>query len=413
MKRKVKELLASFEFSMKSGFWYSRMLVFFSFFARKHSPKNTYHFLLPPPGNGNVGDQAMVDSFINHLGIECVLIVEDKHKFKSTNRFLPESKIVEIPNLIFGTFFQNMSAIYTLLKLSREMKSFSVIGADVMDGYYNVRESVNRLFLLRVINLLGIETRITGFSWSPNAKDAATDLLRKISTQTKLCVRDPNSVRRLNSLRISTVTEVADLVFADDSLEFAANIQSWLDSSDKPFVTVNISGLGVQQNGEYSAHVSQYKLVVDALRIKGYRILILPHVFRVGDGDLKVSADLFETSCTSEDLLIIEPLTPAQERQMLKAASFVITGRMHVSILALSVGKPVIALETAGKVQGLFDLFELGNYCLVRTTEFGEETVQMINLLEQEYSTVCQLIQKKIPEIRQLSLLNFTGMDLL
>jgi polysaccharide pyruvyl transferase WcaK-like protein len=159
-------------------------------------------------------------------------------------------------------------------------------------------------------------------------------------------------------------------------------------------------------------YIQQYKLIVHYLHSKGFRILVLPHVFRTGDGDLEVSDDLFSSSCRFDDLLITEPLSPAQERKLFRAVAFAITGRMHVAILSLSAGTPVIALETMGKVQGLFDLFDLRDYCLERSVGFGNEVIHRIELLEKDYLSVCELIQDRIPEMRKLSLLNFADLDL-
>jgi colanic acid/amylovoran biosynthesis protein len=411
--RRVKSTLDGLEYSFKASSWCSKL--FFVFLLNRPSTisDNTFHFLIPPPGNGNIGDQSMVESFINYVGSDCVLIVEDQIRFKQQNSILPEPKFIEIPHIIHGNLFQNIFALITILKISNKMKSFSIIGADIMDGVYGLRVSINRLFLLRVINSLKINSRITGFSWSPNANPLATKLMRIISNETKLCVRDPKSARRLESHQISAISEVADIAFADESIDNSPFIELWVSSSTKPIVTVNISGLGVRDGDKYLEHIQQYKQIVECLHAKGFRILVLPHVFRVEDGDIEPSGDLFRSSCGADDLLITEPISPAQERQLFRATSFVITGRMHIAILALSVGRPVIALETMGKVKGLFEMFDLEKYCLDRNVEFANEVIHAIELLEKEYLSVCKLIQDKIPEIRQRSLLNFADLDLI
>jgi len=412
MQRKVKSVLENLGHRFKASSLCSKLFFVFSWIRHKRISDAAFHFLLPPPGNGNIGDQAMIESFINYVGNDCVLIVEDESSFKQKNQISPEPKLIEIPHLINGNLIQNLVAIISILKISHKMKSFSVIGADIMDGVYGIKVSLNRLFLLRVINFLNIDSRITGFSWSPNANPLCTKLVRIISEETKLCVRDPKSLQRLKTHQILTVTEAADIVFSDESVDTSPVTEMWVSSSTKPIVAVNISGLGVCVRNEYLQHIQQYKIIIECLQKKGFRILILPHVFRIEDGDLETSSDLFRASCRSEDLLITEPLSPAQERQLFRAVSFVITGRMHIAILALSVGCPVIALETMGKVQGLFELFDLGKYCLDRNLEFADEVIHVIGMLEKEYSSVCKLIQKKIPEIRQLSFQNFADLDL-
>jgi polysaccharide pyruvyl transferase WcaK-like protein len=84
---------------------------------------------------------------------------------------------------------------------------------------------------------------------------------------------------------------------------------------------------------------------------------------------------------------------------------------MHVAILALNMGVPAIAIETMGKVQGLYAMFNLEKYCIDRTANFSNEVIQRIDLLEKEYSPVCRLIQVAIPEVRRLSNINFADLN--
>ena len=42
-----------------------------------------YPFLIPSPGNGNIGDQAMCDAFCEYYKGICVLVVENKDTFIS------------------------------------------------------------------------------------------------------------------------------------------------------------------------------------------------------------------------------------------------------------------------------------------------------------------------------------------
>jgi polysaccharide pyruvyl transferase WcaK-like protein len=323
------------------------------------------------------------------------------------NRIPPGVRIVQVPNLIYGHLFGNFLAIMKIIRMSNEIGSISVIGADVMDGCYNPRASINRLLLLRVINFLEIESRVTGFSWSQDANPMALKLLRIISENTKLCVRDPGSVERLSSNGVISIKEVADLVFLDQSIEPFPIFDQWSSSSTKPIVVINISGLGNADAIASTEHVAQYACITAFLHSNGYRVLILPHVFRTGDGDLEASTALLHSAGVEDDKMITELFSPGQERYLLRKVSFVVTGRMHVAVMSLSVGTPVIAIETMGKVQGLFDLFELGRYCQDRVTNFGVHVVDKIKLLETEQSLVSKTIASNILSVRQKSLINF------
>ena len=82
MPRRVKGALRNLEFHFKASSWCSKLFFVFTITRPRRISDNAFHFLLPAPGNGNVGDQAMAESFINYVGHNCVLIVEDQNYFR-------------------------------------------------------------------------------------------------------------------------------------------------------------------------------------------------------------------------------------------------------------------------------------------------------------------------------------------
>jgi hypothetical protein len=63
-----------------------------------------------------------------------------------------------------------------------------------------------------------------------------------------------------------------------------------------------------------------------------------------------------------------------------------------------------------GKVQGLFELFNLSEYCIDSNVTFAKKVIDAITRLDKEYPSVCKAIEHTMPEIRQKSLLNFAGL---
>jgi polysaccharide pyruvyl transferase WcaK-like protein len=318
--------------------------------------------------------------------------------------------ILEIPKLIYGGFFGNFFALLKLAKYRNQMKSLSLIGADVMDGCYNLRASVNRLFLLQIMNSVNVPTRVTGFSWSANPKQSPQSLIKNISGETKLLVRDSKSADRLRAFGISEITECADLAFSDQSEEPSNPVSEWIDSDKRAFVGINISGLGSAFNAQTQSQIDEYVKIVKHTKNLGYRVLVIPHVFRAMDGDLEVSRDLFRFACDDKDYLISEIFTPAQERNFIRKASFLVTGRMHVAIIGLSVGVPSIALETMGKIEGLFELFDNRRYCIARNVGFSREVMIRIDELHQNHEQAARKIEKYLPSVRALSSRNFENL---
>jgi polysaccharide pyruvyl transferase WcaK-like protein len=377
--------------------------------SKKNSPIK-HHFLIPHPGNGNIGDQAMCDAFAAKFNGVCDFIVEDAATFNLPSKYESQITLLEIPNLIYGRFFGNFFALLKLVKYRHHMKSLSLIGADVMDGCYNVRASVNRLFLLQIMNSLNVPTRVTGFSWSADPKQSPQSLIKNISGETKLLVRDSKSSDRLRAFGISEITECADLAFSDQSEDASNPVSEWIDSDKGAVVGINISGLSSAFNEQSQSQIDEYVKIAKHIKGLGYRVLVIPHVFRAKDGDIEVSRDLFRLACDDRDFLISEIFTPAQERNFIRKANFLVTGRMHVAIIGLSVGVPAIALETMGKVEGLFELFGNKSYCIPRDVGFSRQVMIRIDELHHNHDQAVRKIEKYLPSIRALSSRNFEGL---
>ena len=367
-----------------------------------------YPFLIPPPGNGNIGDQAMCDAFCEYYKGICVLVVENKNTFILPKAYKDKIKVIEIPNLIDAGFIRNLIAIFKLVRYSNQMSALSVIGADIIDGSYYLKESVNRLFILRLLANLNVKTRILGFSWSEKPEEISTHMLKGVSRETKLLVRDPISLARLLDAGVEPLTLCSDLVFSDLTTEEHGTIQAWIDKSKKPFVVVNISGLSKNSSGDSTVEKYEYSQIISYLHDLSYRIMIMPHVFREKNGDTRIAKELFDLSCNPDDLHIEDRFTPANERLIMKSAEFLVTGRMHPAVIALSVGTPVIALETRGKVLGLMSQFNLENLCVRRNLSFSKVVCEKIKYVKKNQIQISQQINSILPKIQELSKKNYT-----
>jgi polysaccharide pyruvyl transferase WcaK-like protein len=368
------------------------------------------HYLIPGPGKGNIGEFAMCDAFASKFNGVCTLVVGDAETFIIPRKYESEIALLEIPKIIYGRFFGNFFALLKLAKHRNQMESLSLIGADVVDGSYNLSASINRLFLLQIMNNLNVPTRILGFSWSAEPQQSAVSLMKKISGRTKLLVRDPRSAERLRASGVFDITDSADIVFSDQNEEALNSVEQWMDSNDNPIVGINISGLGEAFNAQSQAQFDEYINIVKHVKALGYRVLLIPHVFWLTDGDFEISQHLFRSACDDSDFLIMEIFTSAQERKFLRKINFLVTARMHAAIIALSAGVPVIALETMGKVEGLFELFGNKSYCIPRKHRFSDEVNNRIDYLHQNLDQAMREVESRLPSIKALSSRNFEGL---
>src|SRR5690606_21106728 len=121
--------------------------------------------------------------------------------------------------------------------------SFSVIGADVIDGAYSYRRSVQRITAAMYAARAGVDTRILGFSWNERPDPRAAEALREAARAgVRVLVRDPVSERRLRAVVGDGVMRTADLVFSARSVDETVR-EGVAPGLDAPFVVLNANGL--------------------------------------------------------------------------------------------------------------------------------------------------------------------------
>jgi polysaccharide pyruvyl transferase WcaK-like protein len=151
--------------------------------------------------------------------------------------------------------------------------------------------------------------------------------------------------------QIRGVEEVSDMVFTASRRESSAERVSL---SDDPYIILNASGLI-----PFAPLAADYGALFEWAHAHDLRVVVLPHVRRAGADDGPVCEAMFREFGSSQDLLVDRTLSPDEVRALACDAQFVVTGRMHLAVMALSCGVPAATLATVGKVEGLYELFEL------------------------------------------------------
>ena len=173
----------------------------------------TAHLLIAPPGGGNIGDQALVEAFVEATAGPVVVVVRHIGDIDIPTRLSARMRLVPLPALVYGSAIGHWRDAAKLDRELRAAASVSVVGADIMDGAYVLRASVNRAGLAERLARLGWEPRILGFSWNDTPNPAAKTAIRRASgAGVRMLLRDPLSAERARRDGIS-VTDTADLVF--------------------------------------------------------------------------------------------------------------------------------------------------------------------------------------------------------
>ncbi|PVE58705.1 hypothetical protein DC432_16100, partial [Microbacterium testaceum] len=309
--------------------------------------------VLPTAGDGNIGDQAMLQSLCENVPYRrIVVLVESARSFRKVYVEHRSIVYVEVPGLTGGAgLFKRPQLLKRFMQVLAPAVAFYVVGADIMDGGYDPRETVCRSSLVNVATIMGKKATITGFSWNGQADPTATWALRRASLHSRLIVRDPVSYMRLHS-QIPSAELGSDLVFAVPNRPAVTEYSEWLAyrGASTSTLVVNCSGLLLKNAALLDAF---YEVVANMLD-GGVRVLILPHVIRTSDDDLVACRSLAQRVGARDNFRLVEELLlPDEVSHIVSNADAVLTARMHLAILAMRNGVPAAVVGTQRKVEGL------------------------------------------------------------
>lgn len=335
--------------------------------AVKANPGADRHVLLTSTGVSNIGDQAMLESFISNVSGPIDLIMLSKSTYVLPDD--PENRLrtVVLDSLVYGRGASRRTDLAQFVELLKSAKSFSAVGADIIDGGYQWRAPMMSWALATGAATAGIDSRVLGFSWGQEVAPIITEAATSAGAAgVKLFPRDPDSAARLRSSGVHPLRETVDTVFAlrgeDASSANFERIVPALRERAQRFILMNISGL----------IAGRVDLTLDYLKIaaasasEGVKLVLIPHVDNRGGSDM-AAVNRFSEALDREGIeheVVSELLRPLQVRKLAREAEAVVTGRMHLSILALSVGTPAIVLSTQGKVSGLMTRVGHPEWCV-------------------------------------------------
>ncbi|MCJ1708730.1 polysaccharide pyruvyl transferase family protein [Microbacterium sp. VKM Ac-2923] len=361
------------------------------------------HVLLAPPGRGNIGDQALVEAFVEASNGPVVVLTRSTRDFDVPAALRERMRLVPLPALVYGSAIGHARDVRKLTRELRSARSFSVIGADVMDGAYVLRASVNRASLAERLARLGWPTRIVGFSWNAAPHERAVAALRRAGDAgVRLYLRDPRSAERARADGLS-VLDSADIVFSARSRDDGIVQRLLPDLGDDRLALVNASGL-------VGDRLPAYGRAIEALRAAGHRVLVVPHVSRHGADDLPLCEALVEAAGDPHVQLVPRLLAPAEIRGLAARASVTVTGRMHLAVMSLMAGTSPVTVATQGKVEGLMDLFGTPELCVSPGSGFDAELAAAVATVIEREGELRSRILAALEAVGRLSERNVEGL---
>jgi polysaccharide pyruvyl transferase WcaK-like protein len=319
-----------------------------------------WHVLIAPPGGGNIGDQAMVEAYLENTSGPVRIVVRALGDIRIPAEQVGRATFTVLPGLIYGDGRAHLAAVAAFARLLAGARSLTVVGADIMDGAYDVRASARRADVTTLARLVGVDSRVLGFSWNGRARPGARRALARAGAAgTRLLVRDPKSVERARADDLANVAEVADAVFSARTTSATA-ADEYLGADPGRYAVLNASGLV----GRSMDQVGEYEEIVRSLLDRGLIVVLLPHVVRASADDAAACRAVAERVGDPRVVLVTRVLEPAEVRGLVAGAALVLTGRMHLAIQAFWNCVPAITLSTQGKVEGLMQLFGTETLCV-------------------------------------------------
>ncbi|WP_199185365.1 oligosaccharide flippase family protein [Cryobacterium sp. Y50] len=367
-----------------------------------------WHVLIAPPGEGNIGDQAMIEAFLENVTGPVRVLVRGPNDVRIPAEHSARARLEPIAHLIYGSGRAHRRSMGQLAAVLNGALSVTVVGADIMDGAYSVRASSRRADVASLARSVGVEARILGFSWNGHANlGPRRSLARAGRLGTRLQLRDPVSSARARADQFKNVIDVADAVFAVCTSSPTAATE-YLGAAPTPYAVVNASALV----GRSFDQISEYAVIITALLEAGLRVVLLPHVVRHSGDDAAACRAVFDrfaqgAGADGRMVLVNRLLTPAEVRGLCAGASIVLAGRMHLAVQAMYHRVPAVALSTQGKVAGMMGLFGMQELCVEPGVGLAERMVPVVRAVLAQPDEYRARLAAQLPEVQRLAALNF------
>jgi len=239
------------------------------------------------------------------------------------------------------------------------------VGADVLDGFYGPEPAIERVRLLTEAARAGLPTAVVSASLNEAPHPLALRALRRLPADTRLCWRDPASLRRAQRLLERPGRLVADLAFLlaprDDGAGAALGWIAARRADGGRVVGVNANGLVERLCPDWAPGATaglHARLVRELLEGRDdLSVLLVPHDRRAQADDAALARGVrgLLPARLGGRCAVAEGLGAAQAKAVCARLDLVVTGRMHLGIAALGAGTPAVCMDYQGKVAGLYE----------------------------------------------------------
>lgn len=295
-------------------------------------------------------------------------------------------------------------------------QSVYIIGGDILDGRYGIVSAAGLLEYAFLAQRMGMEVSLSGFSINRSPDPVACKWLGELPRDVHWHTRDEISQERLTRLVGRDVGLTADLAFLLEPAPLEILRESVVEfcrDSVGHTIAVNLHPQLLSENECELSDVEFGKALLHALaaRFTRSRFVLVVHDTRGIHGDQKFLQSI--AAGVSNDLngrceVVGQGMSATEMRTLCGHFDLALCGRMHLAIGCLSMGVPTVAFGYQGKFEGMYRHFKLeGMVFAPKRLSDIEAVVEKLAELKKKRKQVSRQIRERLPEVRELAMLNF------
>lgn len=369
---------------------------------------------------GSRGDEAMFDALLkvartNNSNIEIfVITASDEADNAAKNKGL-------VPVQIWKHAFSPEIVLAKLKAIAPD--ALAVIGADVIDGYYNPYLPFHAFMFADLATRIGARAAIMGFSFNRKPWPELKEVFELTSNDVVINLRDSVSLERFKEFCNSPTKLVADSAFyleADMNCSVKLEAEKWCEETHKigrKAIAFNIHPMLFKDatQDQISGLICDAANAIEAVsKLRDVNWLFLSHDYREKVGDniclTPLAEELVKRDLTDRFIHFSKDIPAREIKAIASQVDGVVTARMHLAIGSLGMGVPVAVLTYQDKFLGLFKHFKLPEWLLLNpssSTEFSADLETLMLRFIDDIDNIREQVATELPNVKKCAMENF------
>lgn len=393
---------------------------------------------------GALGDDAMISATVEQARARLGPVAVDMVGLPGAQGLIAARGFTPVALPAAAQFPARMAA----LMRTRRYAAVVVLGADILDGYYNPTAALLRLICADLAARAGLPATILGASFNARPAPGLKPAFEALDPAVHLNMRDAVSRGRITGFAQVDARLVADCAFALTPGTADPDAVAWIDAQraqGRRVLGLNVHPMLIR--GATPAQVDRIiRTTIQAVTAASAAAetgagtgadtkpgagaatdaktrtgtgsptswLMIPHDYRGERGDARCLRPIHAALSAAHlpSFYLNGEHRAADLKALAGCTDGVVTGRMHLAIAALGMGVPTLCLTYQDKFEGLYRHFDLPGDLLLAPDVF-DDAAALSNALRRFGDALPMLsaqVAARKPEIRRLAGLNFDVM---